>query len=549
MHNRPSYLTMLTGLVILFGAACSCALEGDSLWSQNYSLPHQWTSFYDWSPGFSQDYTILGRAFDSVGGGSDYWLFNINQQGSINWSQMYNNLSLDLPVTLLTVDSGYVLAGTSSNLPNLSYIWAIRTDTQGDCLWSHNYCSPEQNILVKILPCDDGGFLFGCNNWNQDSGYNMRLFRLDSAGDTLWTRSFESPYIPPWEELKDIAPVGTDGWLLLGWFNDVGLSIPAIVLIRLNDQGDTLWTRTFGYSNSNEVPISMLSTPDGGYLLNCVNYGPNSSNAWLIKVNDQGDSIWSRSFGQGGYGAEWFETILMTAEGDFLAAGQIDPAGLQDPGNVWLMKISSAGDSLWSRALGQDSLYESFLKIIPTSDNEYLMAIWRFSTLNPDTSSMLWLVKINDQGDTLWSRSFQADGELENGAGLLQGSDGNYRVIRGTNATEQLPAFLNLLCIEGPTNGVAPDPTITPVRFSLHPCSPNPFNPTTSISYELPAASFVTLRVYDIAGHLVTTLIEGREEPGPHRATFDGSGLASGIYLAKLQAGTFTQTQKLVLLK
>jgi hypothetical protein len=78
---------------------------------------------------------------------------------------------------------------------------------------------------------------------------------------------------------------------------------------------------------------------------------------------------------------------------------------------------------------------------------------------------------------------------------------------------------------------------------------PNPFNPTTAISYELRAASRVNLKVYDTAGRLVAILVDGQQEAGSHQATFDGSHLASGIYLAKLQAGESSAVQKLVLLK
>lgn len=78
---------------------------------------------------------------------------------------------------------------------------------------------------------------------------------------------------------------------------------------------------------------------------------------------------------------------------------------------------------------------------------------------------------------------------------------------------------------------------------------PNPFNPTTVASYELRVASQVSLKVYDTAGRLIITLVEGRQEAGDHRVTFDGSKLPSGVYLAQLTAGEFTATQKLILIK
>jgi len=90
---------------------------------------------------------------------------------------------------------------------------------------------------------------------------------------------------------------------------------------------------------------------------------------------------------------------------------------------------------------------------------------------------------------------------------------------------------------------------IQPSAFLLPPCRPNPFNPSTVASYELPVASHVSLRVYDTAGRLVTTLVDGWREAGAHEVTFDGSGLAAGMYVARLQAGEFTASQKMVLLK
>ncbi|MCX6641254.1 MAG: T9SS type A sorting domain-containing protein [bacterium] len=88
-----------------------------------------------------------------------------------------------------------------------------------------------------------------------------------------------------------------------------------------------------------------------------------------------------------------------------------------------------------------------------------------------------------------------------------------------------------------------------PTEYRLEQNYPNPFNLSTTISYELPEAGFVKLSVYDVSGRLVTTLINGWREAGNHEVTFDGSGLAAGVYVYRLQAGEYTGVQKMVLLK
>ncbi|HEX7343714.1 MAG TPA: right-handed parallel beta-helix repeat-containing protein, partial [bacterium] len=78
---------------------------------------------------------------------------------------------------------------------------------------------------------------------------------------------------------------------------------------------------------------------------------------------------------------------------------------------------------------------------------------------------------------------------------------------------------------------------------------PNPFNPITVASFELRVSSYISLRIYDTAGRLVKTLVDGWREVGAHEVTFDGSQLPSGIYFADLTAGDYSQVQKLILLK
>ncbi len=88
-----------------------------------------------------------------------------------------------------------------------------------------------------------------------------------------------------------------------------------------------------------------------------------------------------------------------------------------------------------------------------------------------------------------------------------------------------------------------------PRSFALMQNYPNPFNPTTAISYELSANSQVSLKVYDILGREVATLVNGKENAGSHSVTFDGSRLASGVYFYRLEAGAFSDTKKLMLVR
>ena len=92
--------------------------------------------------------------------------------------------------------------------------------------------------------------------------------------------------------------------------------------------------------------------------------------------------------------------------------------------------------------------------------------------------------------------------------------------------------------------------TVAPTGYTLFQNYPNPFNPKTTIEYEVPEKSFVTIKIYDILGREVQTLVNNQEQVRyKYKVVFDASSLSSGVYFFRLQAGSFTETKKMMVLK
>jgi hypothetical protein len=91
--------------------------------------------------------------------------------------------------------------------------------------------------------------------------------------------------------------------------------------------------------------------------------------------------------------------------------------------------------------------------------------------------------------------------------------------------------------------------SVSPSKFSLNQNYPNPFNPSTSFTYELSKAGFVSVKVFDLLGREVATLVNEFKQAGSYPATWNATDFGSGVYFYKMQSGSFTSTKKMILMK
>ena len=118
--------------------------------------------------------------------------------------------------------------------------------------------------------------------------------------------------------------------------------------------------------------------------------------------------------------------------------------------------------------------------------------------------------------------------------------------VEGVSFDERAGYWYNPATI---VTGIADEGDRVPVPFALEQNWPNPFNPSTTIRFSIPHAERVTIRIYDVSGRLVETLLDKQMTMGVHDVVWDASQQASGVYFSRLDAPGFSQTRKLVLLK
>ncbi len=159
------------------------------------------------------------------------------------------------------------------------------------------------------------------------------------------------------------------------------------------------------------------------------------------------------------------------------------------------------------------------------------------------------------EGTPCWSGSFNWRQETFD----LSAYEGESAVVRFRFASDALETeegwYVDDVSVTSTSTGVAEgDVTVTPTEFALLQNRPNPFNPVTTIGYALPEQAHVTIKVYNVAGALVKTLRDERQEAGSRSVVWDGTNdggrkVASGVYLCRMTAGAYTDSRVMVLLK
>jgi hypothetical protein len=462
----------------------------------------------------------------------------VSAQPDSLWCHLYGATGDEyLTSVMSTADGGYILGGSTNSYGAGAYdFWMLKTAANGDTEWCRTYGGPLNDYGGNVGRTSDGGyFMTGYSSSFGAGDRDYRLIKTTANGDTLWTRTFGGTGT---ENVYWGLETADSGFILAGESNSLGSHF-RVWVVKVGADGDTMWSRTLsGQVDAGATYVA--PTADGAFVVTGVirPLGGGNGDFLLVKIAANGDSLWSHRYGTSVDEIPW--CVRQTLDGGYVMVGASTRSnGFTD---VLLVKTNADGDSLWSLTYGEQVLNEKGFSVLQASDSGYVIA----GESGEENGGVL-LVRTDSRGTVLWSRAFGGAAE-EIGYDIQATADGGYVIAGGTYSYGAGGADAWLVKTGADPAGV-PEPVAPgPLSYRLG-SYPNPFNPTTTLAFELPKAEYLSLRVFDVLGREIAVLQEGMSEAGTHRVTFDGGNLPSGIYFARLEAGAFTQTRKLMLLK
>jgi hypothetical protein len=323
-----------------------------------------------------------------------------------------------------------------------------------------------------------------------------------------------------------------------GAYNDVWL-------IKTDEYGDTLWTKTFG-GNGNDQSYTVQQTGDAGYIIigETTSFGAGDYDIWLIKTNASGDTLWTKTFG--GPGMDSGRSARQTIDEGYIVTGSFDiTIATEHNRDLYLIKTNGSGDILWTKIYG-GSGGEHGLRVEQTSDEGYIISGYTNSLGLGDYD--IWLIKTDASGDTLWTRTFggyRDDFSLS----LQRTADGGYIIAGDTYPIGAESSDVWLIKTTPDVTTIEKTKINTPSEYTLSQNFPNPFNPKTTFEYYIPKSDRVTIFIYTVSGQIVDSKTMNLN-PGSYSYEFDGTKYSSGIYFYKISTSSgFSAGQKMVLLK
>ena len=352
--------------------------------------------------------------------------------------------SLDMGYSVQqTNDGGYVLTGSTNSYGNGdSDVYLIKTDGNGDSIWTKTFGGENQDYCNSVQQTTDGGYIITGRTESYGAGNkDVYLIKTDGNGDSLWTKTFGGT---SFDNGISVQQTNDGGYIILGGTESYGAGNRDIYLIKTDGNGDSLWTKTFGGA-SQDFGNSVQQTNDGGYIVTGVteSYGAGNKDAYLIKTDASGDSLWTKTFG--GSKFDLGNSVQQTNDGGYIVTGRTASFGAGSL-DVYLIKTDGNGDSLWTKTFGGSSFDLGF-SVQQTTDGGYIIIGGTDSYGNGDRD--FYLIKTDVNGDLIWTKTF--GGIFRDvGSSVQQTTDGGYII---TGYTSSGNGDRDLLLIKADGNG------------------------------------------------------------------------------------------------
>jgi hypothetical protein len=509
-------------------------------------------------------------------------------QVSQEWVERYASATTfnDIPYAMTVDAQGFVYVTGTAATSTGGHDWTtIKYNSAGDQLWLRTLDGGGSDAAVAITT-DDAGNVYVTGS--SAGGLYSMTAKYSAAGDQLWIQSFTT--IGEGDAGTDIC-VDHDGNAYVTGYNVESATGFDIITIKYSPGGVELWVQRFDSANGEDVPAAIACDASGIYVT-----GRSNSGFTTIKYDFDGDEQWVKTY-TGGVGSDAAAALILDAAGNVYVTGPSDGSGTN--ADYATIKYDAAGNELWVRRYdGPESVFAQDYDrpaAIAVDGNGNVFVTGNssddFGTVKYDPAGTeLWVGRYtgpNTGGDWATAIAVDASGNAYVSGSSYGGSTTQYDfatlsydasgAVRWTERYDgpahnyETPYSIAIdssgnVYVSGSSTGSGTALDYTTIKYAQESSTgvetvsaqhgglelrsdPNPFTLTTRIRFSIPPGSdrdHVRLAVYDVRGAQVALLVSEVLGPGTYERELSASTLEPGIYWSRLQAGSLSETRKMI---
>jgi uncharacterized delta-60 repeat protein len=492
---------------------------------------------------------VTGFTYGSANPNGTIITLKYNSGGTLVWSRAYTdtNLYASSANAIALDNSGSIyVAGWRSLQNQYQDMVLLKYNSAGTLLWRQSYNGignvADEALVMKV----DNNYVYIAGYiYNQYGTQDFATLKYSLGGSLLWVKTYGSLFNPDIVRGIDTDPFGNV--YVTGEFYGETTQYDYATIKYLPD-GTQAWVVTYDFNDSYDKAAAIDVDDQGNVYVTGGSYNQSSMDYATIKYNTSGQLIWAKRYDGPDGGNDEASSIAVDDNGNVFVTGYSNSnAGGPD---YLTIKYNGQGNTVWTKRYnGNSSSYGDYaVKVkLDTTGDIYVTGYayygtgryHDFTTIKYDNASgnQDWLMSYGYNGLYDYTNALYVDmsgSVYAAGSVMFAANNTNMGVVKYSQPV--------ILGVNNQNIQIAND-------FRLEQNFPNPFNPSTSISYSVPNPGNVKISVYDITGRLVSTIVNEYKNAGSYELKFDGSKLASGTYFYRMDAVGYSDVKKMMLVK
>lgn len=307
------------------------------------------------------DFYIVGSVYNEANNSNDVYVSKRNLKNDVIWNNFYGTANEETgEEAILCSDGNLLISGT-----NETGLYVVKIDTDGNLIWTKTYNTGANSLGAGLVETFNGYIICGKAE-NVPTYRDAILLGIDFSGELLWQKTFAGTFT---DGMSSVCAADSDDFFILGYTVSHGAGSRDLWLFKINEIGDTLWTKNYGTAEY-EQPGKIIKTSDGNYVI-CAHSAAIDIHHQMMgmKIDEGGNVIWEQHWG--GAMHDGGEDVIEDSDGNLLFLGQTKSNLIDGTDDMLLVKTDAYGNKISEKnySAGGTELGYSLIQV----DNSYYL--------------------------------------------------------------------------------------------------------------------------------------------------------------------------------